>query len=171
MDWNKDILKKVGFTEISNKEEKIVLAKKIADKVKDGDVIGFGSGSTSYLAILEIGEKIKKEGIKITAIPTSHEVEFLCNYLDIPVCSIVNKKPDWGFDGADEVNDKSWLIKGRGGAMFREKLNIANANVTYILVDKSKLVSKLGSKFAIPVECFPSATTYVEEQLKLLRSK
>lgn len=171
MDWNKEILKSIQFSEISNREEKTILAKKIADKVRDGDCIGFGSGSTSYLAILEIAEKIKKEGIKIIAIPTSYEVELLCNYLNIEVSSILNKKPDWGFDGADEVDDNKWIIKGRGGAMFREKLNIANANITYILVDKSKLVSKLGEKFAIPVECSPMSITFVEEKLKMLRSK
>lgn len=168
MDWKKEILTKIDFENIKNKEEKEKVAKKIADKIKDGDVIGFGSGSTAYLAIYAIAEKMKQENITITAIPTSYEVELLCNYLQIPTTTLLDKKPDWSFDGADEINSDKWLIKGRGGAMFREKLNIANSQITYILVDESKLVDRLGEKFSIPVECYPDAINYVKEELILL---
>ena len=82
-----------------------------------------------------------------------------------------NAKPDWSFDGADEVNKDNWMIKGRGGAMFREKLNIANSTITYILVDKTKLVKKLGENFAIPVECYPGSLNYVKEELLILGAK
>lgn len=168
MDWKKEILTKIDFENIKNKEEKEKVAKKIADKIKDGDVIGFGSGSTAYLAIYAIAEKMKQENITITAIPTSYEVELLCHYLQIPTTTLLDKKPDWSFDGADEINSDKWLIKGRGGAMFREKLNIANSQITYILVDESKLVDRLGEKFSIPVECYPDAINYVKEELILL---
>lgn len=168
MDWNKEILTKIDFEEIKNKEEKEKVAIKIADKIKEGDVIGFGSGSTSYLTIYAIAEKMKKEHIKITAIPTSYETELLCNYLQIPTATLLEKRPDWSFDGADEVNKDKWLIKGRGGAMYREKLNIANSKITYILVDNSKIVEKLGSNFAIPVEVEISAMNHVKEELMLL---
>lgn len=168
MDWKKEILTKIDFENIKNKEEKEKVAKKIANKIKDGDVIGFGSGSTAYLAIYAIAEKMKQENITITAIPTSYEVELLCHYLQIPTTTLLDKKPDWSFDGADEVNSDKWLIKGRGGAMFREKLNIANSQITYILVDESKLVDKLGEKFSIPVECYPNAMNYAKEELILL---
>lgn len=168
MDWNREILTKIDFENIKNREEKEKVAKKIAEKVKDGDVIGFGSGSTSYLTICAIAEKMEKEKIAITAIPTSYEVELLCHYFNIPTTTLLDKKPDWSFDGADEVNGDKWLIKGRGGAMFREKLNIANSKVTYILVDNSKIVDKLGEKFAIPVECYPYALNHVKEELIML---
>ena len=168
MDWNKEILTKIDFEEIKNKEEKEKVAMKIADKIKEGDVIGFGSGSTSYLTIYAIAEKMKKEHIKITAIPTSYETELLCNYLQIPTVTLLEKRPDWSFDGADEVNKDKWLIKGRGGAMYREKLNIANSKITYILVDNSKIVEKLGGNFAIPVEVEISAMNHVKEELMLL---
>ena len=168
MNWNENILTKIDFENIENREEKQKVANKIVEKVKDGDVIGFGSGSTSYLAIYAIAEKMKKEKIVVTGIPTSHEVELLCNYLEIPTTTLLNERPDWSFDGADEVNGDKWLIKGRGGAMFKEKLNIANSKVTYILVDNSKLVDKLGEKFAIPVECYPYALNHVKEELIML---
>lgn len=171
MEWNKNILSKIDFEDIKNEEEKKDVANKIANKIKDGDVIGFGSGSTAYLTIKAIAEKMQKENIKITAIPTSYEVELLCNFLNIPTTTLQNAKPDWSFDGADEVNQDNWMIKGRGGAMFREKLNIANSTITYILVDKTKLVKKLGENFAIPVECYPGSLNYVKEELLILGAK
>ena len=168
MNWDKEILNKIDFDNIKNKEEKEKVAKKVAEKIKNGDVIGFGSGSTSYLTILAIAEKMKKDNIQITAIPTSYEIEILCHYLNIPTTNLLNKKPDWSFDGADEVDENKWMIKGRGGAMFKEKLNIANSNVTYILIDNSKFVNKLGTNFKVPVECDFNAVNYVKEQLMLL---
>lgn len=71
----------------------------------------------------------------------------LCTYLGIPTATLEEKKPDWCFDGADEVDHDNWMIKGRGAAMFNEKLNIKCSNKTYILVDESKIVNRLGSKF------------------------
>lgn len=165
MNWNKDILTKFKFKNIENMEEKENTVVKILSLVKDGQVIGFGSGSTSYLATVAISEKIKKENINIMAIPTSFEIKMLCGYLDIPTTSLNEKKPDWSFDGADEVDTNNWLIKGRGGAMFKEKLNIVNSPITYILIDESKRVKKLGEKFKIPVECFREAINFVKEEL------
>ena len=150
---------------ITNIEEKIEIGKKIAQKVKDGDVIGFGSGSTSFLAIKEIDKKIKKENLKITAIPTSYEIKLLCNSLGITVTSLMGKKPDWSFDGADEVDQNNWLIKGRGAAMFKEKLNIVNSKKVYILVDQSKFVKNIGEKLKIPVECYPETVNFVKQEL------
>ncbi len=171
MEWNRNILSKIDFEDIKNEEEKKDVANKIANKIKDGDIIGFGSGSTAYLTIKAIAEKMQKENVKITAIPTSYEVELLCNFLNIPTTTLQNAKPDWSFDGADEVNQDNWMIKGRGGAMFREKLNIANSTITYILVDKTKLVKKLGENFTIPVECYPGSLNYVKEELLILGAK
>lgn len=165
MNWNFNNNYASWNSEISNEEEKINLAKKIAEKVQDGDVIGFGSGSTSFLTVKEIAKKIKNENLKITAIPTSYEIKLLCNSLEIPVASILEKKPDWSFDGTDEFNENNWLIKGRGAAMFKEKLNIIASKKVYILADSSKFVNKLGEKFYIPVECFPESINFVQEEL------
>jgi len=153
------------YGEIANKEQKLEIAKRIASKVKDGDVIGFGSGTTSYLTICEIANKIKNENINITAIPTSYETKMVCVYYGIPTATLLEKKPDWSFDGADEVDGNNWIIKGRGAAMFKEKLNIKNSKTVYILIDNTKTVDKLCTKFPVPVECVPDAYTYVQEEL------
>lgn len=166
MEWNKQMMENIiENTEITNKESKQKIALKIAENIKEGEVIGFGSGSTSFLAVCAIAEKIKKEKINITAIPTSQEIKMLCASLKIQTTTLLEKKPDWCFDGADEVDQNNWLIKGRGAAMFKEKLNIVNSNKTFILVDESKFVTKLGEKALVPVECFPNAINFVKEKL------
>ncbi len=166
MEWMNSNMQEIEQKNISNKEQKEKVAKEVAEKTKDGDVIGFGSGSTSYLAIKEIAKRIEEEGLKITAIPTSYEVKALCQELKIPTASILEMRPDWGFDGADEVSKTdNILIKGRGAAMFKEKLNMVNAGITYILVDDSKFVDKLNEKFPIPIEVYPEAVSSVKEAL------
>lgn len=166
MNWDKEMVQKIEWNgEISNYEEKLRVAKKIVEKVKDGDVIGVGSGSTSFIAIQEIAKRVKKENLHVTVIPTSYEINLLCNELGLNSTNLMDKAPDWSFDGADEVNDKNWLIKGRGGAMFREKLNIASSKVTYILVDETKFVKNMCDKFPIPIEITPDAVNYVRQAL------
>ena len=85
-----------------------------------------------------------------------------CIQLGIPQTTLWDKRPDWTFDGADEVDPDRNLIKGRGGAMFKEKLLIRSSGKTFIIVDI------LGSKFPIPVEVFPHALSYVEKELRRL---
>ena len=166
MNWNKQMMENLNlYSEIKNKESKQRIAKMLANKVKEGETIGFGSGSTSFLAVCEIAQKIEKEKIQITAIPTSYEIKMLCSYFNIPTVTLLEKKPDWCFDGADEIDSNHWMIKGRGAAMFQEKLNIINSPKTYILVDDTKFVSKLGEKCMVPVECFTNSINYVKEEL------
>ena len=169
MNWNSDIINNLAWTDIIiNKEAKQKVADKIAEKVKDGDVLGVGSGSTSYMALLAIAKKIKEQKLNVKAIPTSVEITMVCSNLGIPTTTLFEHRPDWYFDGADEVDPDHSLIKGRGGAMFKEKLIMSSSPVTYIIVDESKLVQKLGTNFPIPIEVFPSALLHVEEKLKAL---
>ena len=166
MEWTAKSRSQIEWNgEISNREAKEAIALKIAEKVKDGDVIGIGSGSTSFLATHAIAKKIKAESLNILAIPTSYEIELLCQNLGIPLTTLNHQKPDWGYDGADEVSPQNWLIKGRGGALFREKLLVVCSKITYILVDDSKFVKQIGDKFPIPVECVPESLNLVKEHL------
>ena len=108
---------------------------------------------------------MEQRRITCTAIPTSLEVELTCSVLGIRTTSLIDAKPDWAFDGADEVDPNGDVIKGRGGAMFREKLLIDSAPRTYILVDQSKLVQRLGERFHVPIEVYPAAANLVTQQL------
>ncbi|MDD2953724.1 MAG: ribose 5-phosphate isomerase A [Parabacteroides sp.] len=172
MKWDHSLIDTLEWgNQISHKEDKIKIADLIASKVENGQVIGVGSGSTSYLALVRIAERIRTEHLSILAIPTSLEIRMTCAQLGIPVTSLFSHKPDWTFDGADEVDAHFNLIKGRGGAMFKEKLLICSSPQTYILVDPSKQVERLGTKFPIPVEIFPQALTYVEDRLHHLNPR
>lgn len=151
---------------IENEDEKRVVAESLAARVRDGDVIGVGSGSTAYLAIVEIAHRVQTKGLRVVAIPTSFEASQACRAHGLRVTDLTRARPDWGFDGADEVDPERRMIKGRGGAMFRERLVFAAAHERHILVDPSKLVDRLGTHFAVPVEVYPEAVNLVESSLR-----
>jgi ribose 5-phosphate isomerase A len=77
-------------------------------------------------------------------------------------------RPNWSFDGADEVSPEGYFLKGRGGAMFREKILMVSSPTRYLLVDRSKLVDRLGQTFPVPVEVYPEALHHVESELPRL---
>lgn len=169
MIWESSLIKNLSWSsEIINASGKQKVAQQIAGMVKDGDVLGVGSGSTVYMALLAIAERIRTEKLNVLAIPTSLEISMFCSKLGIPLTSLFENKPDWLFDGADEVDPNDSLIKGRGGAMFKEKLLISSSPVNYIIVDDSKIVDKIGTNFPIPIEVFPQALLHVEAELKKL---
>ena len=84
--------------DVANRGVKEKLAAEIARQLKDGQVVGAGSGSTSLLTIRAIGERMKREGIRCTAIPTSVEAELACVENGIPVTTLLSARPDWSFD-------------------------------------------------------------------------
>lgn len=169
MERKDNIITKLPWSDsIINRESKERVAKQMAQQAKNGDIIGAGSGSTVYLTLFALAERVQKEGLLIQVIPGSMEISMTCIQLGIPQTTLWANKPDWTFDGADEADPAHNLIKGRGGAMFKEKLLICNSSKNFILIDETKLVKQLGSKFPIPVEVFPDALIYVEKQIKEL---
>jgi len=165
MNWDSLKVRDAWSGEVSNRAAKEELGRRVAERVQDGQVIGVGSGSTSYIAIHAIAERVRKERLRVTAICTSQEVTLACVALDLPVASLLQRRPDWAFDGADEVDPERNLIKGRGGAMFMEKIVMHASPRNFILVDQSKLVARLGEKFPVPVEVLPVTLRLVEREL------
>jgi len=151
--------------EISNREAKQKVAEEVAGKATDGQVIGIGSGSTSFLALLALAKRVKSEALNIRCVPTSEEIAGYCTALGLTVSPLLNAQPDWCFDGADEVDAEHNLIKGRGGAFIREKLVFAAARQRYILVDDSKFVDTLGDHHELPLEVIPDAVNLVRAEL------
>src|SRR5579862_7167538 len=168
MKWDKGVAHNSWPAPISNRAAKEELGRRMAEKVKDGEVVGVGSGSSAFLAVQAIGERVRREGLTIAVICTSPELTLACAAVGLPVASLMQARPDWAFDGADEVDPGRNLIKGRGGAMFMEKVLMWSSPRNFILVDPSKLVPKLGTKFAIPVEVLPVAMRLVEYELQAL---
>ena len=134
MDWKNHLIKHLQWSDsIINREAKEHVAREIAATAKDGDVIGAGSGSTVYLTLFELSRRIREEYLHIEVIPASQEISMTCIQLGIPQTTLWNKRPNWTFDGADEVDPQQNLIKGRGGAMFKEKLLIRSSRKTFII--------------------------------------
>ena len=127
---------------------------KAAEYVQDGMVVGLGSGTTVYYTIQKLGELVS-EGLQIKAIPSSTETEKLARKAGIPLTSFSEvSELDISIDGADEVDPEFNLIKGGGGALLREKFVDSLTKKFIVVVDESKLVSRLGS-FPLPVEMIP----------------
>jgi ribose 5-phosphate isomerase A len=149
--------------------EKRFAAESAAGLVKNGMVIGLGSRSTAEIAIQIIGEKVK-DGLQIIAVPTSHESEEIARDLGIPLSTLADHPElDLTIDGADEVEAGSLdLIKGRGGALLREKIVASSSRRLIIVVDESKMVNRLGSRGEVPVEIVPFAWQSTARRLERL---
>ena len=134
-------------------DQKQIAAESAAELVKNGMVIGLGSGSTAEIAIRILGGKVKN-GLQITGVPTSHKSEEIARALGIRLATLEDYPAlDLTIDGADEVELGSLdLIKGRGGALLREKIVASSSRQLIIVVDESKIVKRLGSHGEVPVE-------------------
>lgn len=132
-------------------EAKRIAAERAVDDVRDGMIVGLGTGSTAYYAIQRLG-RLVQQGLSIQAIATSLQSEQLATQLGIPLVSFSEMTElDLTIDGADEVDPAFNLIKGGGGALLREKIVAAASKQLTIVVDEHKVVRQLG-KFALPVE-------------------
>jgi len=136
--------------------------------VKDDFVIGLGSGSTAVYAIEEIGNRIKREGLRVLGVPTSYQAFMSAVEREIPITTL-EEHPilDLTIDGADQIDEELNLIKGMGGALTREKI-VANASKKLIIVaDENKKVKVLGeNNHPIPIEVIPFAAKPVMYKIK-----
>jgi ribose 5-phosphate isomerase A len=149
------------------------VGKAAAARVKSGDIVGLGTGSTTAYAIEYLGERIKSGELKdILGIPTSFQASVLAKQYGIPLTTLDEVDHiDIAIDGADEVDPQKNLIKGGGAAHTREKVVDALADLFIVVVDSSKLVDKLGSTFLLPVEVIPMAMTPVMRAIEKLGGK
>jgi len=135
-----------------------------AKLVRDGDVVGLGTGSTAYFAVVALGEGVRA-GLKIIGIPTSVQTGDLARAVGIPLTTLdEHPEIDITLDGADEVDSQLRLIKGGGGALLREKVIATASKKMVVVADSSKVVAVLG-KFPLPVEVVSFARTVVEKKI------
>lgn len=138
--------------------------------IKANDIVGLGTGSTAYFAIKRIAELVRG-GLKIKGVPTSEKSSVLAAGLGIELIDINDVSViDVTIDGADEFNKARQLIKGGGGALFREKIVASLTKNEIIIADSGKYVGQLG-KFKVPVEVVPLALNYVQRQLSGIGGK
>jgi ribose 5-phosphate isomerase A len=149
---------------MANEKEKQAAGRAGAKLVRDGDVVGLGTGSTAYFVVVALGERVRA-GLKIVGIPTSVKTGDLARQLGIPLTTLDETlQIDITLDGADEVDPKLNLIKGGGGALLREKVIATATKNMVVVVDSSKVVSVLG-KFPLPIEVISFARTVVENKI------
>jgi ribose 5-phosphate isomerase A len=150
-------------------DEKAAAARKSLEYIKDGMVVGLGSGTTATFVIKFLAEQVR-QGLKIRGIPTSRASGELASSLGIPLTSF-DEVPytDVTIDGADEVAHGLALIKGGGGALLHEKIVAAASHRLVIVADEHKVVARLG-RFPLPVEVIPFAASPVKGQLEKMEA-
>jgi ribose 5-phosphate isomerase A len=146
-------------------DAKKAAARETVKKIKDGQTIGLGSGSTVAYAIKELGNKIRDEKLDIVGVPSSYQSMFLAIESGIRLTSLdENPELDLAIDGADQVSKDLELIKGGGAALTREKIVDTAAKEIIIIVDESKLASRLD--IPVPVEILPFAVQTVTKNIQ-----
>ena len=145
-------------------------AEAAAKLVEDGMIVGVGTGSTATFFINALAKRVAQEHLRIAGIPTSSKSAALARSLKIPLTTFAaHSQIDLTVDGADEVERGTlYLIKGHGGALLREKIVAAASKRMAIVVDETKLVDRLGSLFAVPVETVKFGYQATQKKLQSL---
>jgi ribose 5-phosphate isomerase A len=143
-------------------------ALKAVDYVKDGMIVGLGTGSTAKHVVIALGEKVKA-GMTLRGVPTSQETATLAQQGGI---ALIDKDNRWiidvAIDGADQVDSAFNLIKGGGGALLKEKIVAASAKQFIVVVDHTKRVPVLGGSFPLPIEVIPFGWGSTARQIESL---
>ncbi len=145
-------------------------AEAAAKLVEDGMIVGLGTGSTAAFFVNALAKRVAHEHLRISGIPTSSKTAALARSLKIPLTTFAaHTQIDLTVDGADEVERGTlYLIKGHGGALLREKIVAAASKRMAIVVDETKLVDRLGSLFAVPVETVKFGWQATQQKLQAL---
>jgi ribose 5-phosphate isomerase A len=152
-------------------DPKRVAGEHAARMVKAGMVVGLGTGSTAVHVVRALGERVRSEGLSIQGVPTSQATAREAQRQGIPLTTLeANPRVDLTIDGADEVDPHLNLIKGRGGALLREKIVAQASRRVVIVCDPSKVVARLG-KAPLPVEVLRFGWMATRSKLERLPSR
>ncbi|PYX28611.1 MAG: ribose 5-phosphate isomerase A [Acidobacteria bacterium] len=152
---------------MANDQEKEAAARASLRFIRDGQVVGLGTGSTAAFFIRLLGEQVR-DGLRIRGIPTSVRSKELALSLGIPLTTLEEcQEIAVTVDGADEVDPELRLIKGGGGALLREKVVASATRQLVIVADATKRVPVLG-KFPLPVEVIQFAQALVAKRIAAL---
>lgn len=143
----------------------MTVADRALEYIRDGMVVGLGTGRAATTFVHALGEKVKA-GLNVRGVPTSAASEDLARSLGIPLTTLDEVDTiDVAVDGADEVDPQLNLIKGLGGALVREKVVASAAKLFLVVVGAEKLVERLGARGKLPVEVVPFAVGYCRRRL------
>ena len=146
--------------------DKQLVAIQAATYVKDGMLIGLGTGSTANYFIEELARRQRDEGLKISTVASSTVSANMAQSLHLPIIALEHiSYIDLYVDGADEITPDMTLLKGRGSDLVKEKLLAKAATQFIVVADESKLVSHIGQNFVIPIEVIPFAWQLAKKSL------
>ena len=138
--------------------------------VKDGYVLGLGSGRAATSFVKSLSKLIKAKELDIKGVPTSLQIKLIAEKGGIPLVEADQvKKIDVVFDGADQIDSQKFLIKGGGGALLRENILISMAKKVVIMADKSKFVKNFNR--TVPIEVHPLARSIVSQTITKMNGK
>jgi ribose 5-phosphate isomerase A len=145
---------------------KLNAAKSVMGLIPKKGAIGLGSGSTVAIFAKELGDRITSKKADVSVVPSSYQAYRLAIEFNIPLTNLDNN-PELllTIDGADEVDKDLNLTKGGGGALFQEKIVASASKKLVIIIDESKLVEKLASRFLIPIEVLPFSLGVVQKTI------
>ncbi len=147
--------------------DKQLVAKYAVDLIKDGMIVGLGTGSTADCFIDALAKRRNEEGLQFTTVSSSVVSQLKAQELDLPLMAIEHlSQLDFYVDGADEVTPDNTLLKGQGADLVREKLLARASDKFIVLVDQSKRVDRIGARFSIPIEVMPFAWQLVKKRLE-----
>ena len=146
---------------------KQLVAIQAATYVKDGMLIGLGTGSTANYFIEELARRQRDDGLKVTTVASSTISANMAQSLHLPIVALEHiSRIDLYVDGADEITPEMTLLKGRGSDLVKEKLLAKAATQFIVVADTSKLVSYIGQNFVIPIEVIPFAWQLTKKNLE-----
>src|SRR5581483_606281 len=147
--------------------EKRAVAEAAAARLTDGLRLGIGSGSTLELFVPALAARLRG-GLKVACVATSNRIAILGASLGVTFEELGDQPLDLAIDGADEVDPRGHLVKGAGGALVRERIVAAAAKRFLVLVDSSKLVTRLGERMPLPVEIQPFGAAQTQRRVEAL---
>jgi ribose 5-phosphate isomerase A len=156
---------KVNLEPIQEAKQKAAL--EAVKHVRDGFIVGLGSGSTAAFAIEALGERVKREKLRVMGVPTSYQAFLLAVECGIPITTL-DEHPliNVTVDGADQITPELFLIKGMGAALAREKIVAAASKLNIIIADEKKKVKVLGeNNQSVPIEVLPFAISLVKRKI------
>ena len=149
--------------------DKELVAFEAAQLVENDMIVGLGTGSTANCFIEALSQRVREQGLQVTTAASSTISAIKAKELGLATTGIDQlTRLDFYVDGADEVTPDMTLLKGQGSDLVREKLMAKASDKFIVLVDQSKLVTRIGERFAIPIEVLPFAWQLVKQSLEAI---
>lgn len=142
------------------------LAEAAVAEIQSGMIVGLGTGRTAARGILALAKRIREEGLNVQCVPTSHASETLARAYQVPIMDFaLVERVDYLFDGADEVDPRLRMIKGKGGALVRERIVAHAASRSVFMVSENKLVDRLGATSPLPIAVLAFGLSSIKARL------